>query len=72
MPKTTKRPRKIAQKRAKVAQDQEKTVNEVALETEKENDDAQKEVQELQRVMETKRTRTHATTVHDDEDCDKQ
>ncbi len=35
------------------------------------NDTVQKEVEELQRVMEPKRTRRYVTTVHDDEDCDK-
>ena len=44
----------------------------VALQTEKDNDAPQKEVQELQRVMEPKRVRTHADTADDDEECDKQ
>ena len=72
MSKTTKKPHKLAKKRAKVAQDQEKTVNKVALESEKENDDAQKEVQELQRVMEPKRARTQSVTTDDNEECEKQ
>jgi hypothetical protein len=41
-----------AQDRAKVAQDQAKAAKKVALEAEKDNDVDQKEVQELQRVME--------------------
>ncbi len=60
----------VAQDRAKVAQDQTKTTKKVALETEKDNDTAQKEVQELQRVMEPKRARTNATTTNDHEGCD--
>ena len=63
---------KAAQDRAKASQDQTKTVNKVALEAEKDNDAAQKEVQELQRVMEPKRPRTHAATADDDEECEKQ
>jgi hypothetical protein len=39
---------------------------------EKDNDDVQKEVQELQRVMEPKRPRTHVDTTDDDEECEKQ
>ncbi len=39
---------------------------------EKDNDAAQKEVQELQRVMEPKRARTHPATADDDEECEKQ
>jgi len=46
-----------AQDRAKAAQDQVKTAKKVALEAEKDNDAAQKELQELQRVMEPKRAR---------------
>jgi hypothetical protein len=61
-----------AQDRAKAAQDQVKAVKKVALEAEKDNDAAQKEVQELQRVMEPKRTRTNATTANDHEECDEQ
>jgi len=49
-----------------------KAVNKVALEVEKDNDDVQKQIQELQRVMEPKRVRTHADTVDDDEECEKQ
>ncbi len=41
----------------------------VALETEKDNDAAQKELQELQRVMEPKRARTNATTADDHDGC---
>jgi len=63
---------KAAQDRAKAAQDQTKTVIKVALETEKDNDAAQKEVQDLQRVMEPKRPRTHVATADDDEECEKQ
>jgi len=51
-----------AQDRAKAAQDQVKAAKKVALEAEKDNDAAQKELQELQRVMEPKRARTNATT----------
>ncbi len=61
-----------AQDRAKAAQDQEKASKKVALEAEKDNDTAQKEVQELQRVMEPKRARTNATTGNDHEECDEQ
>jgi hypothetical protein len=63
---------KASQDRAKAAQDQAKASNKVALQTEKENDSAQKEVQELQRVMEPKRARSHAATAHENEDCEKQ
>jgi hypothetical protein len=61
-----------AQDRAKAAQDQVKAAKKVALEAEKDNDAAQKELQELQRVMEPKRPRTNATTVNDLEECDEQ
>ena len=61
-----------AQDRAKASQDQAKAAKKVALETEKDNDASQKEVQELQRVMEPKRSRTNATTVNDHEECDDQ
>jgi hypothetical protein len=61
-----------AQDRAKAAQDQVKAAKKVALEAEKDNDTAQKEVQELQRVMEPKRARTNATTANDHEECDEQ
>jgi hypothetical protein len=61
-----------SQDRAKPAQDQAKVANKVALQAEKDNDAAQKEVQELQRVMEPKRARTHAATADDDEECEKQ
>jgi hypothetical protein len=63
---------KTAQDRAKSTQVQTKVTNKVALETEKENDTAQKEVQELQRVMEPKKVRTHSATADDDEECEKQ
>jgi hypothetical protein len=46
-----------------------KATNKVALEAEKKNDTSQKEVRELQLVLEPKRTRTHDVTTHDDEDC---
>ncbi len=49
-----------------------KVANKVAQQAEKDNDAAQKEVQELQRVMEPKRARTHAATADDDEECEKQ
>ena len=49
-----------------------KVANKVALEAEKDNDAAQKELQELQRMMEPKRARTHAVTTDDDEECEKQ
>ncbi len=62
----------VAQNRAKAAQDRENTANQVPLEAEKENDAAQKEAQELQRVMEPKRDRTNATTANDHEECDEQ
>jgi multidrug efflux pump subunit AcrA (membrane-fusion protein) len=61
-----------AQDRAKAAQDQVKAAKKVALEAEKDNDAAQKELQELQRVMEPKRPRTNATTANDLEECDEQ
>jgi len=63
---------KAAQDHAKAAQDQAKVANKVALQAEKDNDAAQKELQELQRVMEPKRARTHAATADDDEECEKQ
>jgi hypothetical protein len=63
---------KAAQDRAKTTQEQAKAANMVALQTEKDNDTAQKEVQELQRVMEPKRARTDATTANDHEECDEQ
>ena len=59
-----------AQDRGKASEDQAKATKKVALETEKDNDTAQKEVQELQRVMEPKRARTNATTANDHEECD--
>jgi hypothetical protein len=61
-----------AQDRAKAAKFQAKAAKKVALEAEKDNDAAQKEVQELQRVMEPKRARTNATTANDHEECDEQ
>jgi hypothetical protein len=59
-----------AQDRAKAAQDQ--ASKKVALEVEKDNDTAQKELQHLQRVMEPKRARINATTADDHEECDEQ
>ena len=56
----------------KTEQDEVQVVNNVVLHEEKENDVVQKEVQELQRVMEPKRDRTNATTVNDHEECDEQ
>jgi hypothetical protein len=47
-----------------------KAAKKVALEAEKDNDAVQKELQELQRVMEPKRPRTNATTGNDHEECD--
>ncbi len=61
-----------AQDRAKTVQDQAKDTKKVALETEKDNDAAQNELHELQRVMEPKRARTNATTANDHEECDEQ
>jgi hypothetical protein len=58
-----------AQDRAKAAQDQVKATKKVALEAEKDNDATQKELQELQRVMEPKRPRTNAITANDLEEC---
>ena len=66
------KPHKITQDRAKTAQHEAKVVNQVALQAEKENNTAQKEVQELQRVMEPTRARTNATTANDHEECDEQ
>jgi hypothetical protein len=63
---------KAAQDHAKAAQEQAKSVKKLPLEAEKENDVAQKEVKELQRVMEPKRGRTQSATTDDDEDCEKQ
>jgi len=63
---------KATQDRAKAAQDEAKVANKVALQAEKDNDAAQKEVQELQRVMEPKRARTLPATADDDEECEKQ
>jgi hypothetical protein len=63
---------KATQDRAKAAQDEAKVANKVALQAEKDNDVAQKEVQELQRVMEPKRARTLPATADDDEECEKQ
>ena len=57
---------------AKVSEDLTNTVNKVALETEKEKDSDKKEVQEIQRVLEPKRSRTHPPTFDDDEKCEKQ
>ena len=63
---------KAAQDHAKAAQDQARVAYKLALEAEKENDAAQKKVQELQRVMEPKRARTQSATVDDDEECENQ
>ncbi len=63
---------KASQDQAKTAQDQAKVANKVSLQVGKDNDTAQKELQELQRVMEPKRARTHVATVDDDEECEKQ
>ncbi len=48
-----------------------KTTNKVVLDTEKEKDAAEQEVQRMQQLIQTKRDRTHATTVNDHEECDK-
>jgi hypothetical protein len=58
-----------AQDCAKATQDQVKDSKKVALEAEKDNDVVQKELQELQRVMEPKRARTNATTADDHDGC---
>jgi hypothetical protein len=63
---------KSAQDRAKATQEQAKSANKVVLQAEKENDASKKEFQELKRVMEPKRARTHADTAEDDEECEKQ
>jgi hypothetical protein len=63
---------KDSQDLAKASQDQVKDNNKVSLEVEKDKDAVQKEVEELQRVMEPKRPRTHAATADDDEECEKQ
>ncbi len=59
-----------SQDRTKASQDQVKASKKVALEEEKDNYAAQKELQELQRVMEPKRARTNATTADDHEESD--
>ncbi len=48
-----------------------KTANKVVLDTEKEKDAAEQEVQRLQQLLQAKRARTHATTANDHEECDK-
>ncbi len=48
-----------------------KAANKVALHVEKEKDTVEQEVQRLQQLLQSKRPRTHATTVNDHEDCDK-
>ena len=53
--------------RAKVSQDRAKNTNNDVLKVEQENDAAEKAVQELQRVLEPMRARTHAVSAHDDE-----
>ena len=63
---------KAEQDHAKVAQDQVKVANKVALQAVKDNNAAQKELQELQRVMEPKRARKESATADDDEECEKQ
>ena len=52
---------KATQDRAKAAQDEAKVANKVALQAEKDNDTAQKEVQELQRVMKQSRVSSRRT-----------
>ena len=52
---------KATQDRAKAAQDEAKVANKVALQAEKDNDVAQKEVQELQRVMKQSRVSSRRT-----------
>ncbi len=63
---------KATQDHAKAARNKAKVDNKVALQAEKDNDAAQKELQELQLFMEPKRARTHAATADDDEDYEKQ
>jgi hypothetical protein len=63
---------KSVQDLAKASQDEAKVINKVVLQVEKDNDVAQKEVQKTQRVMEPNRVRTHAVTVDDDEECEKE
>ncbi len=63
---------KASQDRAKAAQDEAKVTNKVVLQTKKDNDVPQKEVEELQRVMEPNRARTHSATADDVEECEKQ
>ncbi len=58
---------KAAEDRAKDSQEQAKSSNNHTLQSEKDNDVDQKEVQELQRVMEPKRVRTQSATTDDDE-----
>jgi len=60
---------KATQDHAKASQDQEKVTNKLPLEEEKENDATQREVQELQRMMEPKRARTQSPNDDDDEEC---
>ena len=48
-----------------------KAANKVALDTEKEKDVAEQEVQRLQHLLQDKRARTHFTTVNDHEECDR-
>ncbi len=48
-----------------------KAVNKLALDPEKEKDTDEQEVQRLQQLLQVKRSRTHATTVNDHEECDK-
>ena len=50
----------------KSAQDHVKVANKDTLEVEKEKDTVRKEVEDVQRVLEAMRTRTHPATVDDD------
>jgi hypothetical protein len=61
-----------AKNRAKAAQDRAKATNNDALQAEQEKDAAEKEVQELQRVLEPTRARKHAASAHDDKNCGSQ
>ena len=47
------------------AKNRAKTVNKVALEVEREKDDAEQEVQRIHQVIQLKRSRTRPTTVND-------
>jgi hypothetical protein len=48
-----------------------KAANKLTLDVEKEKDVTEQEVQRLQQLLQSKRTRTHDTTDNDHEECDK-